>query len=438
MPHQVDEACKAAIFPRARMRAILALAFASAFAVRWFCFTGVIGSDDLGYSYAADLLAHGNFQPIAHHWTNRLMTILPVALVYRLFGMQEWSTVITPLLASAASVPLLIAIGARLFSPAAGVIAGVLLMTFPVHVRYASVLVPEPVTEFLLLLGAWAYLRAGEQSEGWLYAAGVFFGLAYTGKEPAIFVGAAFVLYNLLRRRWKAAAWTVAGISTVIAVELSYFAAVTSDALFRFHALTVHYVDPAVTAANADLPYRLLKVYPRMMLIPNVHFGVHSAAVLLLGAAGLALMKRRGIALLLLLWAAIPWIYLNWGSSNLARYIAIPAAPRYIGLVYVPLFLAAAVAIERAGLRRAMVWAPLAAVALSGIVMARATRATGYQTARVAELRTLAAKARAAGAGICASSQVQDHVLKTLGATVVTSQAPACVDPGQHSYIGLR
>ena len=419
----------------ARLRVILAIAFISALAVRLFCFTGLIGSDDLGYSYMADLLARGRFQPVAHHWTNRLMVILPVSAAYRLFGMQEWSTVLAPLLASAASVPLLMAIGVRLFSLTAGLIAGVLLMTFPVHVRYASVLVPEPVTEFLLLLGAWAYIRSGERARGWLYAAGLFFGLAYMGKEPAIFVGGAFVLYNLVRRRWAAAAWTVAGISTVIAAEISYFAAATSDGLFRLHSLKVHYLDPAVTAANSDLPYRLLKVYPKMMLIPNVHFGVHSACALLFGAAGLAMLKRRRIALLLLLWAAVPWLYLNWGSSNLTRYIAIPAAPRYIGLVYMPLFLAAAVAIHRLGVRRATVWLPLIAVALSGIAMARLTRATGFQTARIAELRGMAAKARAGGASICSSSAVQDHVVKTLGATVVPGGA--CIDPGRHSYIGL-
>ena len=433
MPHQLDEPWKAPAVSPARLWAILTIAFASALAVRLFCFTGIVGSDDLGYSYMADLLARGKFQPVAHHWTNRLMVILPVSAAYRLFGMQEWSTVLVPLFASAASVPLLIAIGTRLFSLTAGLIAGVLLMTFPVHVRYASVLVPEPVTELLLLLGAWAYVRSQERAAGWLYGAGVFLGLAYMGKEPAIFVGGAFVLYNLLRRRWTAAAWTAAGISTVIAAEIAYFAAATSDGLFRFHSLKVHYLDPAVTAANADLPYRLLKVYPKMMLIPNVHFGVHSVCALLCGAAGLALLKRRRIALLLLLWAAVPWFYLNWGSSNLTQYIAIPAAPRYIGLIYMPLFLAAAVAIERAGLRRATVWLPLIAVALSGIAMARLTRATGFETARIAELRGMAARGN-----ICSSSPVQDHVLKTLGATVVPSTAGPCLDPGRHSYIGLR
>jgi hypothetical protein len=77
------------------------------------------------------------------------------------------------------------------------------------------------------------------------------------------------------------------------------------------------------------------------------------------------------------------------------------------------------------------------AITVSGISSARVTRATGFETARIAQLREIAAKARAAGIGVCSSSLIQDQVFRTLSVTVVPAGQSDCVDPGPHSYIGL-
>jgi hypothetical protein len=116
--------------------------------MRLACTTGLIASDDLGYSRYARLIAHDLYVPELHHYAIRYGLTIPVAGVYRLFGVGEWTTILVPLLASTASVPLLIAIGQKLFDLRTALIAGLLFATFPVQLHLATMLLPEPVAEF--------------------------------------------------------------------------------------------------------------------------------------------------------------------------------------------------------------------------------------------------------------------------------------------------
>jgi 4-amino-4-deoxy-L-arabinose transferase-like glycosyltransferase len=180
------------------------LFFSLAILVRIACFTGLLASDDVGYSYYGQLLAQGTYSLQASHLGLRVGLTIPVAIVYRLFGVSEWTTVLVPLLASAASVPLLVAVGRRLFPARAALLAGLLMLTFPVYVRYATTLVPEPVMEFWILLGLAALLIAHQSGRATVaFLAGLCFGVAYLSKEIALFAGAAIVIYSLLHHRWK-------------------------------------------------------------------------------------------------------------------------------------------------------------------------------------------------------------------------------------------
>jgi 4-amino-4-deoxy-L-arabinose transferase-like glycosyltransferase len=370
--------------------------FLLALLLRVASFTGLIASDDLGYSQSAQLIAEAGYEPYRHQFAVRYGFIVPVALVYALAGIGEWKTIAVPLVASSLAVPLLASIGARLFDARAGIVAALLYATFPLSMRYATVLVPEAVAECYLLLGVLAYLRASESRAFAMNAlAGACVGLAYLSKEPAVFVGPALFLDALLRRRWTHAAGMAAGLSAVIAIEHAYYLATTGELLFRFQSVATHNrVNAPEEGAASALAFRLLQAYPRMMLEPNVHFGLHSLAALTLSAAALWRFRRDRRAHLLLLWAALPWLYLNYGTSSFSRYVPIPAAPRYIMFVYPPLFLLSGWLLSGAGsLRmrsRTVLMAVMGGVLLVGVASAQLTRATGYRTAEVAVLRSIA------------------------------------------------
>jgi hypothetical protein len=157
--------------------------------------------------------------------------------------------------------------------------------------------------------------------------------------------------------------------------------------------------------ANANLSYRLWKTYPRMMLIPNLHFGLH--ALVPLALAALVLLRRWSsrAPVLLALWALLPFLYLNFGTSSFSRFWALPAAPRYISPIFPPLFLLAALVLVgwARDSRRRRLWAGLsvAVLAVVGLACAAATKGTGYRSADVRRLEEIAAFARRHDALIC-------------------------------------
>ncbi|MBI3529611.1 MAG: glycosyltransferase family 39 protein [Betaproteobacteria bacterium] len=373
--------------------------FLLALLLRLACFTGIIASDDLGYSGYAQLLAEGRYVPEYHHFAIRYGLILPVGLIYALFGISEWSTIALPLFASSLSVVLLALIGARLFSLRVGLIAGLLYATFPGELRYATVLVPEAVAGCYVLLAVLVHVRTENRAPVALGAlAGACLGIAYLTKEPALFIAPALFIDAVLRRRWQQAFGIVVGIGAIIACEHAYYLVTTGDLLFRLHALASHNKMNDTNAGRVafDLAYRLFKSYPRMMLVPDKNFGLHSLATLVLSGVAFWCFRKDRRTYFLLIWASLPWIYLNFGSSSFAHYIVIPIAPRYIDFAYPPLFLLAAwlladLVSKNIWTKRAVL-SSLAAVLLVGVVCGLLTRGTGYRSDQVAVLRVIADK----------------------------------------------
>jgi 4-amino-4-deoxy-L-arabinose transferase-like glycosyltransferase len=391
-----------------RQRVVLVVAvFAAALAIRLASFTGLIGSDDVRYARYAWRIADGTYQLEPHQFAIRYGVLVPVAALFRLFGVQEWTMVVLPLIGSSLAAALTALIAARVAGLSAAWVAGLLMATFPVDVRYASVLLPEPLLQAVLLGGVLLFLRAGtRQSDALGLAAGVVFGLSYLTKEPGIFVAVALGAFALLRRQWRLVLSLAAGVALVLAAELAWYWMEGGDLLFRLHATAAQQRSRGVVAANAHLPMRLGIAYPRMMLVPNVDFGLHSLVGLGLAAVGLARRKPAdGTWLLLLLWALVPFLYLNFGTSSFSRYWALPAAPRYISLVYPPLFVwAASVLVGWAGARRdrqRWVGLAVAVVCVAGIACAVSTRGTGYRAEDVRRLTEIATVARRHDHRIC-------------------------------------
>jgi hypothetical protein len=68
----------------------LLLLFAFALLLRLVCFTGIIGSDDIGYGKFAQQIANGTYRLVLHHYAIRYGVIVPLGAIYRVFGVHEW------------------------------------------------------------------------------------------------------------------------------------------------------------------------------------------------------------------------------------------------------------------------------------------------------------------------------------------------------------
>src|SRR5262249_42255370 len=147
-----------------------------------------------------------------------------VAAVYRVFGVHEWTTVVLPLIFSSLAAMLAALLAAELAGLTVAWVTGCLMATFPVDVRYASSLLPEPFLQALVLAAALLFVLADKRNSDLLGAgAGLLLGLSYLTKEPGALVAMAFVLFALLRRRWRVASSVMVGFALVIAGEAACY-----------------------------------------------------------------------------------------------------------------------------------------------------------------------------------------------------------------------
>lgn len=373
---------------------MMAALFAIALIIRLACFTGLIASDDLGYAKYAEQIAQGTYRLEAHHYAIRYGVIVPLAAIYEIFGVHEWTTLILPLISSSLAPALLALVAVRLSGLREAWIAGLLLATFPLEIRYGSVLVPEPLMETLVIVAVLLFVVAEARNSSSLgLSAGFALGISYLTKEPAAFVALALCVFALGRRQWRLALTVASGAALVVAAEFAWYWSQSGDLLFRLHAMSVHNRSQMAMVANEHLSYRLWKAYPRMMLFPSTDFGLHSVMAVVV-ATLVSFGQRSSKVLLLLLWSIVPLLHLNFGSSSLQHYWALPVAPRYIGLVYAPLFLLSGIGLawwaKVDKKRQTVVCTIVAVVCVVGVACAAVTQRTGYRIEHVKRLRAIA------------------------------------------------
>ncbi|MDP9799047.1 4-amino-4-deoxy-L-arabinose transferase-like glycosyltransferase [Catenuloplanes nepalensis] len=111
------------------------------------------------------------------------LSLWPMSLAARIFGMNSWSMLVPQALMGVASVALLYATVRRWFPPAAALLAGAVLATTPVAALMFRFNNPDALLVLLMIAACWAMVRALERgATTWLLLCGVLMGLGYLAK----------------------------------------------------------------------------------------------------------------------------------------------------------------------------------------------------------------------------------------------------------------
>ncbi len=147
-------------------------AAAQAGATSWKAF--LFGSSDAANSIMVD-------KPPASLWV--------MELAVRIFGLNPWSILVPQALEGVAAVGVLYAVVRRWHGPAAGLLAGAVLALTPVAALMFRFNNPDALLVLLLVLGAYALVRALEAGRtGWLVTAAVFIGFGFLTKMMQAFL----------------------------------------------------------------------------------------------------------------------------------------------------------------------------------------------------------------------------------------------------------
>jgi 4-amino-4-deoxy-L-arabinose transferase-like glycosyltransferase len=307
---------------------------------------GLQATDDLGYaSFASYVLKHGFHTESASHFVGRIGAYWPLAGMFWLFGVNELSLSMIPILSTAAISVLLFLVGRQLFSPSVGLTAGFLHAIFPLTLRYGTMFVPEPILGVELCAAAILFLNSKPSQQRFYdtrkLVSGFLAGLAYLTTEAGVLILPTFLVYHFVSRKASRNDWSlVFGFLFVLFAEMVFYEAVYANPLHRFTGLGGRYIsDPWLLASNEDLFDRLIKAYPRCFVYPQNGLGFFGPLLIAGGLFGLFHIRK---CLFLLIWAGTILLFYNFMSVRLDKYIVLPAAVRFIYTGCLPLLILSA------------------------------------------------------------------------------------------------
>jgi len=307
-------------------------------------FTGMTISDPLAYSKAANDINIGKGIDPASTLTlsTRLGIVYATAFSYRIFGINDFSSVSFTLLTSIGSIILIYYFGKLLFDENIGLTAAFLLSFFPLDVVYSTQLVSDIPSAFFMSLGVYVFLYSEikNKTNYWSYLlSGLLIGIGYLIRESALLIALFFVAYILYKRKLKFQYFMVPlGVLIVIMLEMLVFMNLTGDPFFRF-TTSQDYLKEASALHNyfgrLDFPIGLLH-YPWMFLTNELLSAFYIFASF---AALYFLMQRKKKTYTLLLWLIPLLIYLSFGSGSLTKYVPFRAVDRYTMIFTIPAIL---------------------------------------------------------------------------------------------------
>ena len=315
---------------------LLVLLFVSA-ALRAVFFIGLLGSDDTAYALNAIAMRRGSFVLAEDMTSMRLALNAAAAGSYGLLGISEWSIALPAFVASLLTLLVVYAIAWLIGGRVAAIIAGVLYTFAPLNILNSSSLLPEvpmalctALSVLLFLLGQRAASTPAAVSL--CLISGVALGGGYLFKEPAALVTVAFAVAAALawyrgdRRAWLYVV-PLAGFTLVFILETILYFQVSGVWLRRFRGIA-EYQAAAVQRSEQERRLQSVWLYPRNMFLVLNQVGLLFYLFLLGGVA--ALRRRWGAPVLIVLWLTIPFLYLEFGSTSLTSYNALPKQPRYL------------------------------------------------------------------------------------------------------------
>lgn len=317
--------------------------------IRLFIFNGGIrGSDAFAYAQYAHDIATCEYEvsQIKNFYGFRYILLIPTALSYYLFGVNDISSSLFPLLCSLLNIVVIFVITERVFNIKTALLAGILLVFYPLDITFATLLGPDSVIPLLSSLAVLCYLIADEgdaSKQDYLFLlAGLFVGLSMSARLTSIFLyGVLFIDQVTRRRRAGPVCWILLGLMIPVAAEALYYYSATGDALYRIHQIAHNeaLVIDADPIANISLLF-----YPKGM------FGFDFTGLACYGfiwwmvVAGLvwAGLKRDRRVLFLAIWLFLPFLGFEFGTQGLKEMIPIMKNYNYLSLITGPAIIIAA------------------------------------------------------------------------------------------------
>jgi len=343
--------------PVGRWLPVLAVIVLVGLAIRVIFAAGFIPVDDAEFARIAARILDGSFSWETHTGPpvnpGRLGIVVPLVVLFALFGPGESVMAIYPLALSLLTMLLVWAFASRAFGHRAGLIATAIWVFVPLDITFSSRVIPDPAVTAYALLAIYliysARLRLDLEPRALVLRgvlAGLAFGAAWLCKASTVYLGPfcmivmCFDLYREFRRYAYLWGGVAAGALLVFGSEMAWYAATTGAWLYRFFIIEKNYQlypefffnEGATWGYEAGTPYWKAIVKRLFLEGPQAFFLTRDVLYLplfgLIAAAYALYVRDSKFYFLALLFASLLFMF-NFFSASMSSYQPLPLFYRY-------------------------------------------------------------------------------------------------------------
>lgn len=324
-----------------RTKLLLLLIVLFGLVLRVVFFSGVGTSDDLAYSkYAFNInqgIDPGSIIPSAI-LSARVSILYPTAFSYKVFGVNDFSSILFILLTAIGNIILAYFFGKLFYNEKTGLMAAFLMSIFPLEVVHSTKLLTDLPSSFFMALGVYIFLYS-EKNNGhraYYFLSGVFIGVGYLLRESAALIALFFLIYIIFTRQIKTDYFIVsAGFLAMFALEFFIYYQLIGDPLFRFTSVQNDLLEAYKTFnyfGRLTFPQSLFH-YPYVILTNSL---ISYFYVLFFISIAYFLVGKKKETYLLIFWFVSLLLYLSFGSVSFTNYLPFRADPRYLSVITMP------------------------------------------------------------------------------------------------------
>ena len=315
------------------------------FVLRLVTFMGISEGDDLSYTLLANRFANGDFAA-NFIFDIRWVVYLPVALLYKIFGVNDITSIAPTFIYGIASVWLAYKIVLEETDKLTASIATLLYISFPIILIYGNFLQVAPSLEFFTLLTVYSFQR-GLKSEkiGWFVLGGLAIGGIFFARTTGLFIAPLASFYVWYRKGFnkKTVLWIAcAALCSLILpiVQGVVYLNVHND---FFHHITISKNGVAYQDKMFDVDPKDLFFYIRTMFTQGDFanwkmFGLNGyfiVASVLACIAGI-FSKKAGKETLFFIWFISYFLFMTFAPTSLSPYTTLIRNIRYAIIFILP------------------------------------------------------------------------------------------------------
>lgn len=310
-----------------------------ALALRLIFFIGLQGLDDTGYINWATYILNHTYEIGPSLFQLRVGIIFPLALLYKIFGINEISTSLYPLFFSLGTIVVIFLLGKELFDEKTGLLAAFLLSFFPIDLIYSTIVLPDIPVSFLIGISVLLFLK-GDKLVNRRYQylvfliSGILIGLGYLIKLNAVLIFLFYIFYVLFKRRFKKG-YLLVPLGAAIVFLIESFIYYQNTGIFAYQVFATSKGCIASDVGMKELESFWL--YPYYMFVNIREFGFFYYFIL---SATIYLMFKRSKNIFIpISWMILLFLYLQFGTFSINGYKAPVHNPRYLSFISIPAIL---------------------------------------------------------------------------------------------------